>query len=177
MADTNQTKVCPLCAEIIKAAAKICPYCRRSQNRWVFLSVYDLVMILTVLLFVSSSLMLVHWMDHGRTFSPGRDRIEVLSSQLALDATEFGTNVVVVGILSNSSPYAWTLAGKRDMEVRFFDRDGRTVDAVKPYWDEEFTILPQSDHSFRSYLDRKSIPNHASYKIYVKSAQDPRNYE
>jgi RNA polymerase subunit RPABC4/transcription elongation factor Spt4 len=34
MPENEQTKVCPLCAETIKAAAKVCPFCRSKQGRY-----------------------------------------------------------------------------------------------------------------------------------------------
>jgi len=177
MAENEQTKVCPLCAETIKAAAKVCPFCRASQRRWPFLTVHDLIMILTVLFAFAASALLFHLMDHGRTFSPKRDHLEVLHSWMAVQMTEWGTrwstNVVVEGIMTNGSPYAWKVGDLGELEVRFFGPDGKITDTDTISGDE-FTILPHSHHSFRFYLDRKSIPEHASYKIYVRLAKDPK---
>jgi len=170
MAENESTKVCRLCAEKIKAAAKLCPYCRTSQRRWPFFTVFDLTLIITLLLFIGSWALIIHLLNHGRTFSPKRDRIEVLSSKLALDVTKHSTNVIVVGVLTNGSPYTWII---RDMEIRFLDRDGKTIDADEIWGD--FTVLPHDDHSFRSQIyGRKSVPEHASCKIHVRLARDPK---
>jgi len=80
---------------------------------------------------------------------------------------------MVVGVLTNSSSYPWKLSGY-NMEIRFFDKDGKIADLDKSSGGEEFTILPASDHSFRFYLSRKSIPEYVNYKIYVCSAKDPK---
>jgi hypothetical protein len=34
MGDASQTKTCKLCAESIKAAAKVCPFCQAHQGRF-----------------------------------------------------------------------------------------------------------------------------------------------
>ena len=170
MAVNEQTKVCPLCAETIKAAAKVCPHCRRSQRRWAVLTRFDLAMIVTFLLFISSIVLVIWLTEHGRTFTPIRDRIEVLSSLWTVKTDKLYTNIMVVGVVSNSSPYAWNVS---DMEVRFFDRNGKLTNAAE-IWGDHFTILPDADHAFRFYLDRKSVPEHASYKISVRKAYDPK---
>jgi len=37
VSESEPTKTCPLCAETIKSAAKICPFCRTRQSRFVLL--------------------------------------------------------------------------------------------------------------------------------------------
>ena len=34
MTESSDAKVCPMCAETIKAAAKVCPHCRYWQSRF-----------------------------------------------------------------------------------------------------------------------------------------------
>lgn len=173
--ENEQTKVCRLCAETIKAAAKVCPYCRVSQRGWFFINIFNLMAILAVVAYMITAGLIASLPRSERIFSPIRDRIEVLSSQLSVNASTYGTNILIVGVLTNGSPYAWQLDGYDDFEVRFFDKDGKTVDSGKSEGsDDKFTILPGSDHSFRIYFRRKTIPEHASYRIYVQSAKDPK---
>lgn len=181
MAETGQTKVCRLCAETIKAEAKVCPYCRAGQRRRYVLTIHDWIMILTLLFFGGSIYLTLQLLEHGRAFSPPRDRIDVLYSRLGFRVTKWGssprweTNIVVVGTMTNASPYAWAVGGISEVEVRFFDRDGKITDTDR-LSGEEFTILPHSDHSFRFYVHRKSIPEYANYRIYVRSAENPKRH-
>ena len=169
MAENEQTKVCPLCAETIKAAAKVCPHCHKIQKRWLFITQYDLLGIVTLLLVVGTVWILVKLFAEGRSFSSSRDKITVLSSQLAVDANSDDTNVVVSGILTNASNYAWNT---KEFEVRFYDSSGKIVDTGSG--EDGFTVLPHSDHSFQITLySRKSIPEHSSRKVILRSAGDP----
>ncbi len=171
MSESEQTKVCRRCAETIKAAAKVCPYCRSSQTRWLFVSKHEVIPILTLLLFAGTAwLIFFYFSQSERRFSPSRDRIEILSSQVTIQKTKYGQHVVVVGVLTNQSPYAWLVG---DFSVRYFDKDGKTLDVDSSI--EVFTVLPHSDHSFRlSFESRKSIPEYTNHKVYVRKATDPK---
>ncbi|MEJ0089125.1 MAG: hypothetical protein WDM80_05160 [Limisphaerales bacterium] len=75
------------CAETIKAAARVCPFCRKSQNRFFFISQYDLQAGL-VLLFLILSVFLAFWFfGTGRRYSPELHKITVLSTQFGIEAT------------------------------------------------------------------------------------------
>lgn len=169
MAETEQTKICPLCAETIKEAAKICPHCRKSQRRWLYCSENDLLAIATILIFIGAVILTFKVFTGSRNFSSSRDKIEVLNSQLAVDVSSESTNVVVSGILTNRSDYAWQMI---EFEVRYLNDSGKLVDVDSG--SEGFTVLPHSDHSFHLTLySRKSIPEHASHKVIIRSASDP----
>ncbi len=172
MSESEQTKVCRRCAETIKAAAKVCPHCRSGQTRWMFVSKHEVIPILTVLLFVGTAwLIFFYFSQSERSFSPSRDRIDILSSQVTIQKTKYGQHVVVVGVLTNQSPYAWLVG---DFSVRYFDKDGKTLDVDSST--ERFTVLQHSDHSFQlSIFSRKSIPEHTSHKVYVRKAKDPKS--
>jgi hypothetical protein len=171
MTENEQTKICPLCAETIKAAARVCPYCRKNQRRGLFLNRFDLIGAITALLMLATFLLLARMFTEGRSFSSNRDKIEVISSKVAFQIKPHYTNIVVSGILTNRSNYSWQI---RAFEIRFFDGSGKIIDADEGWPDSRLTVLPDSDHSFRFRLDsRKSIPEHASYKVMVRSANDP----
>lgn len=168
MSEKAETKVCPMCAETIKAAAKVCPHCRKIQMRWLFITRYDWLVLAAVALFIGTLFLFIKLVSGGRSFSSSRDKITVLDSQLAVDAGIGYTNVVVSGVLTNSSDYAWQLG---EFEVRFLDGSGKIVDVRKGF--DRFTVLPRSDHSFHLTLFSGSIPEHASRKIMIRSAKDP----
>jgi hypothetical protein len=170
MAENEQTKICPLCAEAIKAAAKVCPYCRKSQNRRFFISKYDLIAFVSAALVIGMILMFLYLFVGPRNYSPNRDQIEVLNSQRIIEKAEYSTNLVVFGVLTNKSPYAWQIGG---FEVRYYSKDGKIADLS--LCGDEFTVLPHSDHSYRLMVyDQKTIPDYPSYKVFVSSAKDPK---
>lgn len=169
MTETEPTKICPLCAETIKAKAKVCPHCHKAQRRWFIGSRYDAVAFASAFIFIGTVCVIGNLFFEGRKFSSGRDQITVLNSRVGIECSSEQTNVVVSGLLTNRSDYAWLV---RDFEVRFLDASGKIVD-VAPSMDG-FTVMPHNDHSFSLTLySRKSIPEHASRKITIRSASDP----
>jgi len=171
MTENEQTKICALCAETIKAAAKVCPYCRKNQRRGLFLNRFDLIGAITALLMLGTFLLLARMFTEGRSFSSSRDKIEVISSKVAFQIKPRSTNIFVSGILTNRSNYSWRI---NKFEIRFFDSFGKTIDVDEGWSNDTFTVLPGSDHSFRFDLySRKSIPENASYKVLIRSASDP----
>jgi hypothetical protein len=172
MTETEQTKVCPLCAETIKAAAKVCPFCRKIQKRGFFISRWDILAIATMLLFLGIIILLFNLFSSGRNFSSSKDKLLVLNSQLGIESSLDTTNVVVSGVLTNASDYAWNVG---EFEIRFFDESGKIIDMDSG--SGGFTVLSHSDHSFNLALfSRKSIPKHASFNVLVRSANDPSDW-
>ncbi len=172
MAENEQTKVCPLCAETIKAAAKVCPHCRKSQKRFFFLSQYDVQAILASALFILSLFFAFWFFGASRQYLPELHKITVLSTQFGIETTSEQTNVIVSGVLTNASGYTWELTG---FQVRFLDAAGKTIEmsnAGSEYMD--LTVLPYSDISFHLNLySIKVIPAYTSSKMTVTEARDP----
>ncbi len=172
MPETEPTKVCPLCAETIKAAAKVCPYCRRSQRGIFFLSRYDLFAVFSCLAIIAAFSFGWHLWGTRRQFSPAQHKITVLSTQFGVERNGDRTNVVMSGMLTNASAYTWKLTG---FEIRFFDASGKTVDAAHAGSEYlELTVLPHAERSFRLDLPfREIVPAHASFSVTVAEAKPP----
>ena len=171
MPDNEQTKVCPLCAETIKAAAKVCPHCRKSQRRWVFMTRYDFTAIVFALLLPVTFYIFCKIFYNGRDFALDRDKIKVLDFHFAVDKNRYETNVVMSGVLTNESEYSWDIA---HLEVRYLNNSGKVFD-VDHSEDGGFTVMPHSDHSFQLTLyERKVVPQYSDCEVKVVSARDPR---
>src|SRR5215510_3880973 len=117
MQDPN-TKTCAFCAETIKAAARLCPYCRSSQSKGaVHLIVAPALVWATVLLFmIGGASVIYRLVSPGRDFAPFRDQLKIVSSSVEFDRNENNPHVTAVGIVRNDSPYAWKDV---QLEVRY----------------------------------------------------------
>jgi hypothetical protein len=170
MAETEQTKVCPLCAETIKAAAKVCPYCRKSQRRWALFTRYDLCAMVAVLLYVGAAILIIFLFQTKRDFGPDREKIRVIETHFAVARDASTTNMVAFGIVTNESEHSWEIG---QLEIRYFDRKGKLVGVENE--PEDFTIFPKSDHSFHLDLNASGfLHGYATYEVKVVSAGDPR---
>lgn len=172
MADNEQTKICPLCAETIKAAAKICPHCRRPQNRRLFIPEHDAQAIGAVLMMALSALLLFWTFGDARKFSPEHHKITVIETTFGIEMTKNQTNFVASGVLTNESSFAWKLNG---FQVRFLDANGKTVE-VGNAGTENYNLVVQAhdDCPFRlNLVNLKKIPDYASSQTKVTDAVDP----
>jgi hypothetical protein len=172
MPDNERTKVCPLCAETIKAAAKVCPYCRKSQRRWVFMTRYDVLAVAVTLLFAIACYSFWNIYYQGRDFALDKDQIRVTDFHFVIEKNQYGTNVVMSGVLTNESDHSWNI---NHFQVRYLNSAGKVFDVDDNSEDVEFIVMPHSDHSFQLTLfDRTAAPQYSDCKVKVVSASDPR---
>ncbi|HXR46257.1 MAG TPA: hypothetical protein VN784_02355 [Candidatus Limnocylindrales bacterium] len=181
MSETEQTKVCPHCAETIKVAAKVCPHCRCSQKRW-SLQNPQVGITLWVLLLIAAWCCLGVLVDNmfapKQQFAAYRNQISVVSSQFSqrVSSSDCDTNVsvyvTVVGILTNRSKIAWKDVG---VEAQFLDKTGRQFDAITVNADEYrgVTVLPYGEAAFK-IEGRAARPDsdYGTYKVTVRWAKD-----
>ncbi len=167
-----ETKNCPACAETIKAAAKVCPFCRRPQNRRWFLSDHDSYSIGALMFFVAAMFLALWFFTMGRQYSPEKNQIKVLSANFGMEVSGHETNLIASGVLTNTSRFTWRVGS---LEVRFLDAAGKTVDVShggSTY--QELVVPPHSDCAFHVALSpQKSVPSHVSSKVIVTEASDP----
>jgi hypothetical protein len=177
MADTTETKVCPHCAETIKAAAKVCPHCRLWQKRWLFYNPFVFVGAYTVIMGVFLALIGIEVEQKvapNEDFAEFQDKIAVVNSQVSVRNNGTNTVVAVAGVLTNKADLAWKYVG---VEVQFLDKSGKAFDAIPVKADDYSGIglLPHAEGAFK-VEGRAARPNadYTNYTVVVRWAKDAR---
>jgi hypothetical protein len=180
MPENEQTKVCPHCAETIKAAAKVCPHCRYCQKKF---SLHNpkvgmiLSLIVCIALLSCYGVFLDSMLGPKEEFATFRNEITVVNSQLSkrVSTSSCDSNVVyvtVVGTLTNHSDIAWKDVG---VEAQFLDKSGSQLDARAVNADgyQAVTILPHGETAFKieGKADRPES-DYGTYKVTVRWAKD-----
>jgi Uncharacterised protein family UPF0547 len=178
MLETKQTKVCPLCAETIKVAAKVCPHCRYWQKKWSLQNpqtIQSIGAIVVVILITAVIMGLGTFFDHlvgpKRDFAPYQSQITVISSATSFRMVESNLMLSVIGIVTNQSEFGWKDLG---MEAQLFDKDGKLIDLIPANGDYlGITVFPHSEAGFKiESKATKRESDYASHKVYVRVAKD-----
>ena len=178
MSETEQTKVCPLCAETIKAAAKVCPHCRFWQKKWSLQNpqtIQSIGAILVVILITAAIMGLGIFFDHlvgpKRDFAPYQSQITVVSSATSFRMVGSNLMVSVVGIVTNQGEFGWKDLG---LEAQLFDKDGKLIDLIPADGDYRgITVFPHSEAGFKiESKATKNEPDYATHQVYVRGAKD-----
>lgn len=179
MAEETLTKICPACAQVINAQAKLCPWCRTVQGRWAFLTWQNpSVTVLVVLIVIAGALSVVLtlrgvMLDEGEDYALHRNAITVAESSFHIQAGKNGLELAVVGILTNTSALSWKDV---QVEAQLFDAEGKLIDSLT---DRHFgqSVLPRDVMSFRLLAKAaREESAYAGHKIFVRFAKDARNH-
>jgi hypothetical protein len=175
MNESAETKVCPHCAETIKAAAKVCPHCRYAQKRW---SLYNPQMLATVWMILCFVAMAGLGIFFEKAFGPKeqfatyRDDIAVVGSQFSHRISDSNLVNTVVGMLTNRSDVEWKDVG---VEARFFDKSGKEIDAITVKAEDyrAVAILPHGEVAFKiESVAARPEADYDSYKAVVRWAKN-----
>ena len=165
------TKECPYCAEQIRIAAKICPRCRQWQRAFSLRNPASLIIALSLwgLILIAGLVISFRQVFHsGLDFSPYRNNISVVESQMNFGNEDKEPLVYVVTVITNNSDLAWKDV---ELDARFFNKAGTLIDAQP--WREYLTILPHEDTAFRIRMKPShELADYQSYKVFVRSARD-----
>lgn len=108
----------------------------------------------------------------SRDFVPFQRQLRVLDSSVRRVASSNQEFVVVVGSVSNASPYAWRAL---QLEAQFFGPDGKLLDTASQVgMDDE--LLPGETRGFKIRFEADQPESaYASHKVFVRAAREPRN--
>lgn len=143
----TDAKTCPACAEIIKGAARICPYCRQHQGVWSVLNPLvglPLLLLCVMALAVAFLCSFKNITQPEPEFTPFRNDVYVTSSTMHVIAAGTNSTVVVFGSITNRSPVAWKFI---EIECRFRDASGQWIDAKTQ--NSSLTVLAHDEIAFR----------------------------
>ena len=175
MTNPDRSRICPLCAETIPVAAKVCPRCRQ------WLSLRSLrhpfiqgALTIVPLLILSGVLLGVGLTRFERLFNPRPFYSEMPNSLQILDSgmnwveTTNGARLYVTGILTNRSGISWKDV---EFECRFFDTNGLMADAAHA---RGYLTIPSNDDSAFRVTVRPSRPeaDYHAMKISVTTARN-----
>jgi hypothetical protein len=179
MTETQQTKVCPLCAETIKVKAKVCPHCRHWQTRPLLKNVQVMQSIASVAIgvgiffaIIGLGIFLQRLIGPKRDFTPYQNQVGVVNSEVSFRASGSNLIVSVVGVVTNKSEFAWKNIG---LEARLFDKNGKLIDVIQAS-DSSYNgvvLLPHSEAGFK--IQTKAAKNeseYATHKVIVGTGKD-----
>jgi len=175
MSEGAETKPCDWCAEPIRVAAKVCPYCRRLQSPWRRKNQLEagFSLVFLGLMFFGGIFWLQFLFSPGRDFEKYKNQIAIINPEMHFGQTTNGNFISTIGQIRNESPYAWK---DFQIEVQYFDKDGRMIDTrtdnrygdVTPAGETQaFRIRGPADKPEAAY---------STQKIFVRSAKDSRKW-
>lgn len=175
MAENDQTKVCPLCAETIKVAAKLCPFCQSRQSRFTLLEGEIVGAVVGLILLVALTVLGSRlFPDEPPDSDFARHRAELPVGRTIVESVGMKPRFWLTGYVTNTGNRPWRV---HEMEVRFLDSQGNLLDVQHPDFNktQAFVVQPNQEHAFRIQLD-SLIPTNsrAVHIVRVQTATDGR---
>ena len=173
MSDQAEIKVCPHCAETIKAAAKVCPYCQSRQSRFTpwaqelagaigVLSCFGIIIWTVALAFTDKKLP-----DYSK-FSRHRNELDVV--RVSVERTQNGQVFWVSGCVTNKGNIPWRV---HELEVRFLDSHDNLLNVTHSECNSPFVVQPIHEAAFRVRLGELAYTNTApKHVVLVHTASE-----
>jgi hypothetical protein len=169
-----ERRICPFCAEVIKAEAKLCPRC----HQWLTLKSFRHPLVILLLhvvpvtvLWVALIAVTFSSLDRLQNpkpyYSDFPDSLKIIEAHMNWAQTGNGLRIYVAGILTNTSPVAWR---EGEFDCRFFNARGVMIDADTGRG--HIDVGPHCESAFRvAIAPAAPTNNYASFKIFVGNAR------
>ncbi len=175
MNDNVETKTCDLCAESIRVAAKVCPYCRSFQSRWRLKKQIEQWSSLVLLLMMGFGFMIFigNIFSPGRNFSEFQNQLTITDAEMHFSQNTNGNFISTVGQIKNSSPYAWK---DLQIEVQYYNKNGHMIDTrTEDRYSEIISAGSTEAFRIRGPAD-KTESEYSTQKKFLRSAKDARKW-
>jgi len=182
MSEDGQSKICPLCAETIKAAAKVCPHCRTWQKKWSFQNPQTTQSIAAICWVILISVGVIgvgfffdNLIGNKRDFAPYQNQIAVVNSERSFRIAYSNLTVSVVGVVTNQSDFSWKNVA---LEAQFFNKAGQLIDVIQADGDYRgITVISHNEAAFRIEAKAaKPESEYASQQVFIRSAKDIKSW-
>jgi membrane protein YdbS with pleckstrin-like domain len=173
MGESADTKVCPRCAETIKAAAEVCPHCQSRLARFAWWD-RNLAGAAVAVVLLGQAIVVGVWLipedarSEGRRYARHRGDLAVV--RVALDRAKVRPEFWVSGFVTNTGAFPWRV---QELEARFQDVRGNVFDVYHPAVEDPFVVAPGQEHAFRVRLGIVAWTNAATVpQVRVQTATD-----
>jgi hypothetical protein len=147
MDEAAQVKVCPFCAETVKASARICPHCQSKLVRFARFrqeaAIGLVVLWLCAIFGAIIALLAPPDAREGRSFQ--RHRSDLSVGRLAYESRSGKGKFQIAGYVTNAGGYAWRVA---EVQVIFSNAEGGKIDVQNHRFNEVFVVQPAREAAF-----------------------------